>query len=256
MALKGLVFVASLCFFDLANATYCSYSSDCYGYREWCCSDGICREKCFPQSCSYNSQCGTGECCNSNGDCKTSCSYYNGGAVGGIIFGCVFVVGVIACIVGCYYCACCPYYRYRSRATVGTVVVQPIAVTQQTVQPVVSRTTTQRITRIQHSTPSGYNPGLAGGYDQPPPPYVALPPLQVASQDAPTSTGQTVKAWIGFSGSEARLVPVTVGGNGRASTAYSLLTTTPRKPTTSHKRPLCTDNHFVSPSNTVSKTIS
>ena len=82
----GVLFI---CFLGPASATYCTFSSDCYGYLESCCSDGICRENCY--YCSYDSQCGTGECCNSNGDCKTSCSSVTGGAIAGIIVSLVFV---------------------------------------------------------------------------------------------------------------------------------------------------------------------
>ena len=181
MAFKGVVFVSFLCFFGPISATYCNFNSDCYGYFEKCCSDGVCRERCF--SCSYDSQCGTDECCNSNRDCKANC-YSAGGTIAGAIVGSLAFVSFIASIVCCYCCACCPYHRYRSRQTVVA-----------TIQPaIVSTATTRQVIRFQHPVPAGYNPTLTGGYNQPPPPYTAacLPPQAVA-QAVPVNASQTAK---------------------------------------------------------------
>ena len=158
--------VLLVCFLDQASATYCSDDSDCYGYLESCCSDYVCRERCF--YCSYDSQCGTGECCNSNGDCKTSCSSVTGGAiaVAGIIVSLVFVA-IIASIVACFFCACCPWYRHRHP---GAVVVGAPAN-----QSFVTTTTTQATQQtIQHPPPAGYYQPPSG-YNQPPPPYYPQP---------------------------------------------------------------------------------
>lgn len=181
MAFKGVVFVSFLCFFGPISATYCTFRSDCNGYFEKCCSDGVCRERCF--SCSHDAQCGTGECCNSNRDCKANC-YRVGGTIAGAIVGSLAFVSFIASIVCCYYCACCPYHRYRSRQTVVA-----------TIQPaIVSTATTRQVIRFQHPVPAGYNPTLTGGYNQPPPPYTAacLPPQAVA-QAVPVNASQTAK---------------------------------------------------------------
>ena len=170
--------VLLVCFLDQASATYCSDDSDCYGYLESCCSDYVCRERCF--YCSYDSQCGTGECCNSNGDCKTSCSSVTGGAiaVAGIIVSLVFVA-IIASIAACFFCACCPWYRHRHP---GAVVVGAPAN-----QSFVTTTTTQATQQtIQHPPPAGYYQPPSG-YNQPPPPYYPQPQ---AGPYPPNSQGQ------------------------------------------------------------------
>ena len=169
--------VLLVCFLDQASATYCSDDSDCYGYLESCCSDYVCI-RCF--YCSYDSQCRTGECCNSNGDCKTSCSSVTGGAiaVAGIIVSLVFVA-IIASIVACFFCACCPWYRHRHP---GAVVVGAPAN-----QSFVTTTTTQATQQtIQHPPPAGYYQPPSG-YNQPPPPYYPQPQ---AGPYPPNSQGQ------------------------------------------------------------------
>ena len=168
--------VLLVCFLDPASATYCSDDSDCYGYLESCCSDYVCREACI--YCYYDSQCGTGECCNSNGDCKTSCSSVTGGAIAGIIVSLVFVA-IIASIVACFFCACCPWYRHRHP---GAVVVGVPAN-----QSFVTTTTTQATQQtIQHPPPAGYYQPPSG-YNQPPPPYYPQPQ---AGPYPPNSQGQ------------------------------------------------------------------
>ena len=174
-----------VCFPWTISATSCLDGSDCNGYRDICCSDYVCRENCL--YCSTDSQCGTGECCDNNGDCKTSCFSGSGGVIAGDISSIVFLV-IIGSIVACCCCACCPYYRYQHP---GAVIVTAPA----NQAAIVSTTTTQAT--IQHPAPIAYHPPPAGynappppggyNYNQPPPPYYpqpqagqpAYPPQQV-----------------------------------------------------------------------------
>ena len=177
IGVKTVLNVLFICFFGSASATYCTSKSDCSGYLEQCCSDGVCKEAC--NYCSYDSQCGTGECCNSNGDCATSCSSVTGAAIAGIIGSLVFVA-IIASIVACFFCACCPWYRYRHP---GVVVVGAPSN-----QLLISTTTTQATQQpIQHPPPAGYYPP-SSGYNQPPPPYYPQP--QAGQFPPPPAQGQ------------------------------------------------------------------
>ena len=165
MALRGLVLVLLLCCLDQAIASYCSYSGDCYGYYETCCSDGVCRTSC---TCSYDFQCESGEqCCRYNSRCKEKCSCLsdyqcsegkrccNGycktscigaGIVVGPIIGTTLFVAVTAAIAAYFCCKCCPGYRHRHSGRV-------IAVAQVPAQPMqTTTTTTQRITQVQSPT--------------------------------------------------------------------------------------------------------
>ena len=68
MAVKEVAFVFA-CWLYVASATFCIKDDDC-GLLESCCKDSVCRRTCY--YCSYNYQCGTGECCWS-GDCQKKC---------------------------------------------------------------------------------------------------------------------------------------------------------------------------------------
>ena len=149
IAVFGVLFV---CFLGPASATYCSDDTDCYGF-ESCCSDYECRE---------------------------TCSSITGATIAGIIVSVVFVALVFS-LVACYYCAWCPYYRYRHPGVV--VVGAPRN------QLLISTTSTQATQQpIQHPPPAGYFP--PSGYNQPPPPYYPqpqagqLPPSQAQGQAA------------------------------------------------------------------------
>ena len=76
MASKKLLCFLIVYFFALGSATYCNDDSDCYN-SESCCSDKVCRQKCY--YCSYDYQCGTNEqCCNNkctSSSSTSSCSY-------------------------------------------------------------------------------------------------------------------------------------------------------------------------------------
>ena len=211
MAVKEVAFVFA-CWLYLASATFCINNDDC-GFLEKCCKDSVCRQKC--DYCSFNYQCGTGECCWS-GDCQKkcsdgkcrkncdSCSYSSqcdsdeccdsddtcklvcthsltSAAVAGIVISCLAVAAIVISIVAFCCCACCPYYRTRHPGTV--VVTQPMGGFIATTQP------TQQT--IQQPPYGGYNPPPPGympppsGYNPPPIPstkilagvFVYLPPF-------------------------------------------------------------------------------
>ena len=149
----------------------CSSTFDC-GIDEQCCSS-TCISSSSSCSCTYDSDCDIGEdCC--GGVCSSHCGW-SGGAIAGAIIGTIIFFAIIISIVSCLYCACCPYYRYR---TPGTVIV-----TGQQPQQIVS-THTQMSTQQVHPPPpvnynqpppAGYNPPPQG-FNQAPPPYPSYPP--------------------------------------------------------------------------------
>ena len=231
MAKNGIVVLGFiLLFFRFGCATYCSYSSDCDQLSESCCSDGVCRRNCY---CSYDSECGLGEeCCDGaclsscpttsspwtdapssyctfdsdcelddvccDGDCLTVCSSsWSGASIVGTVFGTIVFFTVIFSFVSCYFCAWCPYYRYRSPGAViisGQVPYQPFVTTTQT-------TMTQNV-----PPPPNYNQPPPPGF-QPPPPYSSYPQQPAQHPPAATASGQPpmapkVTAWWPFSRSE------------------------------------------------------
>ena len=156
MASKEISCVLFVFLFSLGSATHCSYPSDC-GWSKTCCSDNVCRERCY--YCTHSNQCGSDEVC-CNNECTYSCAW-GAGSIAGAIIGTIIFFAIIISIVACFYCACCPYYRYR---TPGAVVV-----TQQPYQPFVSTHTHMAVTQqVQAPPPVNYN--------QPPPPYPSYPP--------------------------------------------------------------------------------
>ena len=188
MAFKEVGLLLFFCFLHLGGATYCTFDSDCESL-ETCCSDNVCRQNCYCSydyecgtgeccknsrckkkcfdggcrkncySCSYNWDCDSGECCDSDDTCKSVCSHsLTGAAIGGIVFGCLVLAAVVISILACCCCACCPYYRHRHHP--GTVLVtQPMGAR-------VTATTTQQT--IQQPLPVGYNQPLTVGFNQPP----------------------------------------------------------------------------------------
>ena len=195
------------CFFRL-GATFCTVDSDCE-MGESCCSNNVCRKTCFnchsdsdcgrDEVCcdggycchclsgcsstppwtlstlapityySFDSDCDTDkECC--DGDCLSVCpSTWTGGSIAGAVVGTIVVFAIIISIVACFFCACCPYYRYRSPGTV--VVTEPAAH-----QPFLSTTMTMSVQQIQHyPPPANCNQPPPPGYDQAPPPYPSYP---------------------------------------------------------------------------------
>ena len=116
MAFKE-VFVLFAFFVCSTSATTCTYGSlynNC-DYDESCCLDGVCREKC--SGCTYNSECGTYECCDSSDGYCYDCSVLKTPAIVGIVFGCLVVTAIVISIVACFCCACCPYYRILREIT-------------------------------------------------------------------------------------------------------------------------------------------
>ena len=169
MAFKE-VFVLFAFFVCSTSATTCTYGSlynNC-DYDESCCLDGVCREKC--SDCTFNYECGTNECCDSDGYCY-DCSVLKTPAIVGIVFGCLVVTAIVISIVACFCCACCPYYRYRHPGTV--IVGAPATGYQQFV------TTT--------STQQTIPPPVPQGYAAQPPPY--YPPQQAGPYPPPQAQG-------------------------------------------------------------------
>ena len=202
------------------RATHCSDNSDCdQRSGESCCSDDVCRKNCYNYvHCSDDSQCGSGEeccfgaclsscptaystlatvaptsyctldsdcelddvCC--DGDCLTVCpsSSWSGASIAGTVFGTIVFLAVIFSLVSCYFCAWCPYYRYRSpRAVIisGQVPYQPFVTTTQT-------TMTQNV-----PPPPNYNQPPPSGC-QPPPSYSSYPQQPAQHPPAATASGQ------------------------------------------------------------------
>ncbi|CAH3161031.1 unnamed protein product, partial [Pocillopora meandrina] len=190
MASKEFLCFLFVCFFTLGSATYCTFKSDC-SYSESCCSDGVCRERCY--YCSSDGECGTNEqCCDNKciSICSSSYCGWSGGAIAGAIIGTIIFFAIIISIVSCLCCACCPYYRYR---TPGTVIV-----TGQQPQQIVSTHTHMSTQQVHPPPPVNYNqPPLAGynpppqGFNQAPPPYPSYPP---PSNQYPPPPGQAQAA--------------------------------------------------------------
>ena len=196
-----------LLFFRFGSATYCSEDSDCDQFlSESCCSDGVCRRKC--DYCSYDYECGTGEKCCDGGDCLSSCPTYapisyctfdsdcelddvccdgdclsvcpsswSGASIVGTVFGSIVFCAIIFSFVSCYFCAWCPYYRYRSP---GAVIISR----QVPYQPFVTTTHTTMTQNVP--PPPNYNQPPPPGW-QPPPPYSSYP-QQPAQHPPPAAT--------------------------------------------------------------------
>ena len=164
-------------FFAIGSAEYCSSYHSCSFYSsESCCPDNVCRETCY---CSYGYQCGTGEkCC--SGKCLSACPA-SGGVIAGSVVSVIVFLGIFISIVACYFCACCPYYRHRSR---GTVMVlqpgnQPHAMTMQT----------STIQQMQQYPPPGNYIQPPSGYVQPLMQYPSYP-QQPGQYPPPQAQGQ------------------------------------------------------------------
>lgn len=234
MAMKAVIVCGFiLSFFRFGSATNCVYDRDCDTWLdESCCSDNVCRKKCY--DCSYDFDCGTGEECCDGGDCLSSCpttsapwteaptapisyctydsdcwlddvccngdclavcpSTWTAGSIAGAVFGTIVFFSIIFSFVSCYFCAWCPYYRYRSPGTVivaGQVPYQPFVTSTHT-------TVTQNVPQ-----PPNYNQPPAGC--QPPPPYSGYPQQLTQYPPPPTqASGQPslapkTTAWWPFS---------------------------------------------------------
>lgn len=195
------------------NCYYCSYNSDC-GTGEKCCNGGNCLSSCpttespwdyhtlapyspwnyltdFPtlatvapiSYCTFDSDCELDDVC-CDGDCMVSCtSSWSGSGILAAVVSIIGFFGVVFSIVACYYCAWCPYYRYRSPGAVivtGQVPYRPFVTTTQT-------------TMTQNIPPPNYNqpPPPAS---QPPPPYSSCV-LQPAQHPPPApASGQASTA--------------------------------------------------------------
>ena len=174
------------------NCYYCSYNSEC-GTGEECCDGGHCLSSCPMTSpwtlatlatippwtdpaliteapisyCTIDSDCELDDVC-CNGDCMAVCaSSWSGGTIVGAVVSVIGFFGIVSSIVACYYCAWCPYYRYRSPGAViisRQVPYQPFVTTTQ----MTTHTTTQNI-----PPPPSYNQPPPPGC-QPPPPYSSI----------------------------------------------------------------------------------
>ena len=178
---------------------YCSFDTDC-GTGEECCDGGECRSSCpttslwnyptlatvAPSSyCAFDSDCELDDVC-CDGDCMVVCpSSWTAGSIVGAVFGTIVFFSIIFSFVSCYFCAWCPYYRYRSP---GVVVVSG----QVPYQPFV--TTTHTTISNTMPPPPNYNQPPPPGF-QPPPPYSSYP-QQPAQQPPPPvpASGQSSRA--------------------------------------------------------------
>lgn len=158
LKLKGVSCVLFVCLFGLGSAEYCIDYSDCTSLLDSCCSDNVCRE---------------------------SCSVWTGGSIAGAVVGAVVFIAITASIVACYFCACCPYYRYRSPGAV--IVSQPGY--QQFVNVSTTHTAVGTQQVQQYPPPGNYNQPPLPGYNQHPPAYpypqptaAQYPPLPVQGQ--------------------------------------------------------------------------
>lgn len=205
------------------NCYYCSYDFQC-GTGEKCCDGGDCLSSCpttspwtyptlatlppltytteAPSSyCTFDSDCELDDVC-CDGDCLTVCpSSWSGGSIVGAIFGTIAFFSIIFSFVSCYFCAWCPYYRYRSP---GAVIVSR----QVPYQPFVTTTHTTMTQNIppppnyNQPPPVTYNQSPPPGYDKASPPYnpefpqqqAQYPPVQGQPPKAPPlSSGEPVK---------------------------------------------------------------
>ena len=174
----------------------CSYDFQC-GTGEKCCYGGDCLSSCpttespwtyaipvsfsppenyltdFPTSatvapisyCHFDSDCELDDVC-CDGDCMVACSSsWSGGGIVGVV-STIGVFGAIFFFVACYYCAWCPYYRYRSSGAV--IVVRRVRVPYQPFVTTTQTTMTQNI-----PPPPNYNQPPPPGC-QPPPPYSSI----------------------------------------------------------------------------------
>jgi hypothetical protein len=91
--------------------------------------DNVCRISCIGESCIVNSDCASGECCNSDDKCATDCDIdvaiegLAGWIVAVIVIGAI-VVGVIPIVV-VVFCCCCAASASTRSAHGGVIVSQP-----------------------------------------------------------------------------------------------------------------------------------
>ena len=148
--------------------------------------------------CTFDSDCELDDVC-CDGDCLSVCpSSWSGASIAGTVFGSIVFCAIIFSFVSCYFCAWCPYYRYRSPGAViisGQVPYQPFVTTTST-------TMTQNV-----PPPPNYNQPPPPGW-QPPPPYSSYPqqpaqhPPPAATASGQPSMAPNVTAWWQFSRSE------------------------------------------------------
>ncbi|XP_022791062.1 protein shisa-5-like [Stylophora pistillata] len=199
MDFKEVLCLLFICFLALGDTKSCTFDSGC-SFGESCCTDKVCRERCYV--CSYDYQCGTSEqCCTYNSKCissSSSCSCssdyqcdigddccggvclstcgWKGGSIAGATIGTIIFFAIIISIASCCCCACCPYYRYR---TPGAVVVA-----QRPQQQFISaQTHTMMTQQVQAPHPLNYNQPPV--YYQPPPVYNQPPPAYLPPGPTP-----------------------------------------------------------------------
>ena len=137
-----LIFVFVLHFFCLASAQYCNFSSDCYEPTESCCSDGLC---------IAGSQC--------DSSLFSTLTWKQKMDVYLIV---VFLIGVIACVLGLCCWAHCPYCLSSS------ISPKDRAGYQQLESPSTAHTTIQDPLCSGHNSPlAEYNPPPAGDNPRP-----------------------------------------------------------------------------------------
>ena len=171
-------------FSQVAANAECLFDSQCFGYS-YCCDrkypeDNVCRISCIGESCIVNSDCASGECCNSDDKCATDCDVVIEGLAGWIVA--VIVIGAIVGVIPIgvvVFCCCCAASASTRSAHGGVIVSQPA-------------TTGTTVFSAQQQQQQQYPPqqGQPMAYFQNPQPYPNQSP-QYHPQDMVYPPGQT-----------------------------------------------------------------
>ena len=129
-----------MCLFGLSGGEACLSDSDCFLFQQCC----------------------NGDCISHAEDCSLT-----GGAVAGIVVTLVIVCAIVVSIISCFWCACCPWYRYRSPGAViitGQPPYQQFTSVTTTINPPPNQLYPQQFPPMQNPPPPGSQ--------MHPPPYV------------------------------------------------------------------------------------
>ena len=132
-----VLFLALYAVFSQVEAKECYSNSGCTGsiFTQYCCKrkyrSNVCSSNCLGESCTFNTDCATGECCNSDDKCATYCYAIEVEGLAGWIVA-VIVISVIVVIVipvaVVMFCCCCAAGAASASthpAHGGVVVTQP-----------------------------------------------------------------------------------------------------------------------------------
>ncbi|CAB4044106.1 Hypothetical predicted protein [Paramuricea clavata] len=127
-----VLFLALYAVFSQVEANDCFSDLGCRDYSyitRYCCKrkylSNVCRSNdCLGESCTIDTDCAPGECCNSDDKCATDCYVSLAGWIVAVIVISVIVVIVIPIAV-VVFCCCCAAAASTRRAHGGVVVTQP-----------------------------------------------------------------------------------------------------------------------------------